>query len=104
MEIDLSAMSRAELVKLKEKVETALKAAEARALRDARKAAEKVVAEFGFSFEQVAETRGGVKRSKAAPRYRNPDNPEQTWTGRGRKPGWVHEALAKGADISDLEI
>ena len=34
-------------------------------------------------------------RKPVAPKYRNPDNPEQTWTGRGRQPTWVKEALKK---------
>ncbi len=47
-----------------------------------------------------------VKRlkGKAVPKYRNPGNPDQTWTGRGRKPKWVNEVLQGGADLTDLEI
>ena len=26
---------------------------------------------------------------KVLPKYRNPENPEETWTGRGRSPAWV---------------
>lgn len=29
--------------------------------------------------------------TKVAPKYRNPTNPEQTWTGRGKAPLWVQE-------------
>lgn len=31
------------------------------------------------------------KRGKSTlpPKYRNPSNPEQTWTGRGKPPAWV---------------
>ncbi len=32
------------------------------------------------------------KRGKVKPVYRNPDNHQQTWTGRGRAPLWVAEA------------
>ncbi len=35
-------------------------------------------------------------------RYRNPDNPEQTWAGRGRKPGWLVELLSQGKTLEDL--
>ena len=27
-----------------------------------------------------------------APKYRNPKDPSQTWTGRGRRPTWIVEA------------
>ena len=36
------------------------------------------------------------------PRYRNPDDPSQTWNGRGRQPKWVAEALAGGKTLDDL--
>lgn len=35
-------------------------------------------------------------RGKVAPKYRNPANPEQTWTGRGRSPLWVADLQKSG--------
>ena len=34
-----------------------------------------------------------ARRSRApgVAKYRNPANPDQTWTGRGKKPGWLTE-------------
>ncbi|MCK9540257.1 H-NS family nucleoid-associated regulatory protein [Dokdonella sp.] len=43
-------------------------------------------------------------RSKAKPKFRNPENPEQTWSGRGKRPNWFHAALAAGKKESDLLI
>lgn len=105
MAIDLSAMSRKELLELRANVDAALKDAEQRERREALEAAEKAAAEFGFSLAELSpEAKKGGKTGKAAAKYRNPANPEQTWSGRGRKPQWIHEALTSGADISDLEI
>ncbi|MDE4132873.1 H-NS histone family protein [Phaeobacter sp. QD34_3] len=105
MSIDLSSMSRSELVQLKADVETAIKSAEVRERQEALKAAEEAAAKFGFSLEEIAgAARSGAKKQKAAAKYRNPNNPEETWSGRGRKPHWVHAALTAGMDISDLEI
>lgn len=107
MAIDLNTLSRKELLKLQKDVEAALKDAEARERREALEAAEKAAAEFGFSLNELSadvKLRGSAKKSKSPPKYRNPENPEQTWSGRGRKPRWVHEALMRGADITDLEI
>ena len=40
---------------------------------------------------------------KSAPRYRGPNG--ETWSGgRGRKPRWVTEALAKGKKLEDFAI
>lgn len=105
MAIDLTGLSRKELLKLKANVEKALKDAEERERRAALKAAREAAAEFGFSLDELNEAAAAKRpRSKSKPKYRNPDAPEQTWTGRGRKPQWVHDALARGLDITDLEI
>jgi DNA-binding protein H-NS len=53
----------------------------------------------GFS---VAELFGGKgKRGKVAPKYRNPKDPSQTWTGRGRRPLWIAKA---GGDVQRFLI
>jgi len=44
------------------------------------------------------------KRGKVAPVYRNPDNHQQTWTGRGRSPAWVTGAEAKHGGREALKI
>jgi DNA-binding protein H-NS len=105
MTIDLSTMTRKDLLQLQSDVEEALRAAELRERQEALKAAEEAAAKYGFSLEEIASaSRQGAKKNKAAPKYRNPANPEETWTGRGRKPHWVHAALTAGMDISELEI
>ncbi|WP_171176206.1 H-NS family nucleoid-associated regulatory protein [Ruegeria sp. HKCCD8929] len=105
MGIELTKMSRKELLELRDSIDVAVKDAEIRERQEALAAAEKAAAEFGFSLAELsADSRRGTKGTKAKPKYRNPSNPEQTWTGRGRKPQWVHDSLKAGADISDLEI
>ena len=41
---------------------------------------------------------------KIKPKYRNPKDASQTWTGRGRKPVWVVDALASGKTLDKLLI
>lgn len=41
------------------------------------------------------------KRSTVAVKYRDPNNPENTWTGRGRMPRWLAEAIATGGASKD---
>ena len=43
-------------------------------------------------------------RGKVAPKYKNPANGSETWTGRGRQPHWVADALASGKTLDDLLI
>lgn len=40
--------------------------------------------------------KGTLAGKKVAPKYRNPANLEQTWTGRGVSPTWVQELKAAG--------
>lgn len=106
MALNLDAMSRKELIQLKSDIDAALKSAEVRERKEALKAAELAAAEFGFSLDELsggAKSRAG-KAGKSPAKYRNPQNPEDTWTGRGRKPRWVHEAISNGVDIAELEI
>jgi DNA-binding protein H-NS len=40
--------------------------------------------------------KGTLAGKKVAPKYRNPANPEQTWTGRGVSPSWVQALKTAG--------
>jgi DNA-binding protein H-NS len=49
-----------------------------------------------------AAKKGALAGKKVAPKYRNPSNPEQTWTGRGVSPTWVQALKATGTLDSAL--
>jgi len=38
------------------------------------------------------------------PKYRNPDQPSETWAGRGKQPRWLVEQLLSGRRIDDFRI
>ena len=38
------------------------------------------------------------------PKYRNPDQPSETWAGRGKQPRWLVEQLRSGRRIDDFRI
>lgn len=42
--------------------------------------------------------------SKVAPKYRNPANPSETWSGRGRQPRWLAALVQKGKEPSEFLI
>jgi DNA-binding protein H-NS len=48
--------------------------------------------------------RAGKKLGKVAPKYRNPANPKETWTGRGKHPRWMAALIAKGKKAEDFLI
>jgi DNA-binding protein H-NS len=47
--------------------------------------------------------RGGPRGAVAA-KYRNPENPSETWAGRGLKPRWLTAAMKGGKKLEDFAI
>ncbi|MBO9768151.1 MULTISPECIES: H-NS family nucleoid-associated regulatory protein [Xanthomonas] len=48
--------------------------------------------------------RAGRKLGKVPPKYRNPANAQETWTGRGKQPRWLAELTAAGKKVEDFLI
>jgi DNA-binding protein H-NS len=42
--------------------------------------------------------------AKVHPKFRNPEQPNQTWSGRGLQPHWLTELLAAGRCIDDFRV
>jgi DNA-binding protein H-NS len=99
----LDKMTYAELLKLQERVGAAIadkRVEDAAATKEQLRAmAEKA----GFSLSELFGKRG-PKKGSAGVKYRNPKDSSQTWTGRGRKPNWLVDALKKGAKIESFNI
>jgi len=57
---------------------------------------------------QSKAVRGGQRRPRPYPRvlpkYRNPDQPSETWSGRGKQPRWLAAQLRSGKRIGDFLI
>jgi DNA-binding protein H-NS len=41
---------------------------------------------------------------KVLPKYRNPERPFETWSGRGKQPRWVAAHLRTGKKVDDLLV
>lgn len=44
------------------------------------------------------------KAEKAGAKFRNPNDPSQEWSGRGRQPNWIKAWTASGKSIDDAKI
>ena len=42
-------------------------------------------------------------RKAATPKYRNPEDPSEVWSGRGKPPRWLKEKLDAGAQLAEFE-
>ncbi len=120
MSIDLSGLSAKELgalIKNAKKQQTIV--AKRPAVTKVRAQLTKLAKAHGYSVEEVfgiaAPTRGRAtkaapakkavrKLGKVAPKYRNPANPKETWTGRGKQPRWLAAHTGKGKKVEDFLI
>jgi len=103
--INLDEMSLADLRKLQKDVEKAIVTFTERQKRAALAAAEAAVKDMGFNLAELVGTAKPLRsKSALAAKYRHPENPSLTWSGRGRKPGWIHEALNAGQSIDSFLI
>ncbi len=105
MSINLDDLSLKELKDLQAKVSRAIATFEDRKKKQALAELEEKAREMGFS---LAELTGAVakvrKRAPAVPKYANPADKSDTWSGRGRKPRWFDAALKAGKSPEDLAI
>lgn len=102
--IDYSTLSHSQLVQMLKEIPVEIKKREKAAKRDLMRKIEQLAEESGFSLDEVIATTSKPSPKKAAPKYVNPEDAEQTWTGRGRKPHWVLDAIEAGKSLEDLAI
>ena len=108
MKPDISKLSVEELKRLQVEYEALIVSKKDQAIEDAYDQIVAIADGLGFSIEELLEL-GEQKRKKTTrkavePRYRNKNNPEDTWTGRGKQPRWLVAELEKGAKLEDFLI
>ena len=81
-DIDISRLSLKDLRDLAERVE--------REIHERREAGRRWLSQHGLVEKQGA-------------RYRNPKNSRETWSGRGKQPAWVAQALDEGLSLAQLK-
>ena len=103
--ISVDKLSLKDLMELDLKVQKAIVTAKERERVALKLKIEKLASESGFAVNELfGSGRGGPKGRTVAPKYANPDNAGETWTGRGRKPNWLVAKLGKGGSIEKFLI
>ena len=97
----LKSMSIDRLTSLREKVDATLRTKITETRRDLEAKLGKL-SRFGGSGDPGRVL--GTTRGPVAPKYRNPENPNETWAGRGLKPRWLAAALKAGHEIEEFLI
>jgi DNA-binding protein H-NS len=109
---DLSNYNLAELKGLQFDIEKEIKSRQQDEVKKAREQILAIAQDVGVPVSALltaagAAKKGGAKKGDAQPgqaRFRNPADESQTWTGRGRQPRWIAEALTKGKSLDDFRI
>lgn len=125
MAFDLNSMSAKELESLinqAKKRRTVL--SKRKPVASVRKRLEQIARAEGYSIAELFGARGGASSttpatpraakgtrkpskmagSKVAPKYRNPANEKETWSGRGKQPRWLAAYTGQGRALEEFRI
>ena len=113
--IDLTSLTDEELEELLTKVQTAFEERVQSRMAEFRRIASRAGYEVSLSKigQMIQQNRGqrgstqsasGNRRQPVLPKFHNPDNQAETWSGRGHRPRWLEAQLAAGKTLADLEI
>jgi DNA-binding protein H-NS len=113
MAIDISGLTIPELTQLAADARARIEHLKKQQFAEVRRSLEAQAREAGYDIYELfagRSVRSAMKPSDdqvkryVAPKYRNPINHLQTWTGRGKQPHWVRDAIAAGKSLDDLLI
>ena len=90
-------------MKLQERVQASISAKRIENAAATKEQLRAMAEKAGFDVNELFGKRRG-KRGSAGVKYRNPKDPSQTWTGRGRKPNWIVDAVKKGAKLDSFAV
>jgi DNA-binding protein H-NS len=99
---DLETLSLKELKQLHKDVLKAIANFEGRKKAEARAKVDAVAKEMGFSLTELLGADSRTGRAPSEAKYRHPEKPDLTWSGRGRKPNWLLEAVSAGTPLEEL--
>ncbi len=120
--MDLSSYTLPELRRLLTKIESEIHRRSESTRGTALEQVQKMAVEQDLTLSDLSEASAAPTETKAAItmdnaataakkvkvpsviKYRNPANPEQGWSGHGRRPQWVLDWLAQGKLITDLAV
>ena len=104
--IDISGLDIDQLTDLVGKAQAEMASRERQRRKDLRAELERRVSADGYKmgdiFPELGSAGGsGARRQKRPAKYRNPQNPDESWSGIGRTPKWVQAILEeRGIDAA----
>ena len=118
--MDINNLSQKELTDLISQANKRKKVlAKRKPINQVRAAVNRIVRTSGYTMEELFGAAGAPRARKApaakkttarkavgkvAPKYRNPANAAETWSGRGKQPRWLAGYVGQGRDVSEFLI
>jgi len=101
--VNVDRMSVKDLLALEAKLQKAIAHVRERERANVKRELIALAEKRGFTIHELFGGRG--KGKSVAPKYANPDDPSQTWAGRGRKPLWLVAKMKKrGAKLKQFAL
>lgn len=101
---NLADMSDAELIALRADIDKELARKAVQKKADAKRALELTAKEHGFTLQELLASKTAGGKAPSVAKFANPENPAQTWTGKGRQPTWYKDAIAAGKSADDMAV
>lgn len=101
--MNLDSYNSQELRELKAEIDREIKKRRREEIREAQRELRTVAERYGFSLSELVSSQGAAPGSaRGIPKFGHPEDPSKTWSGRGRKPGWIKEWEEQGRSIDEL--
>ncbi|MDO5768507.1 MAG: H-NS histone family protein [Psychrobacter sp.] len=101
--VDLQALDVDELIAITQNAQQLIAEKQHQRLYDAYEKFEAIAESCNATIDEILQA-GEQLEKKRSIKYRNPNNSEETWTGRGRKPTWLVAAIDQGKSLNDFLI
>ncbi|MCC5859716.1 MAG: H-NS histone family protein [Ectothiorhodospiraceae bacterium] len=103
--MDLTKYESSELQQLKKDIDKELKRRRKQDVKEAQKEVKSIAERYGLTVQDLV---SGVAPKSAKPaggtRFRHPNDPGKSWSGRGRKPVWIKEWEQSGRSLDELRV
>ncbi len=105
MTTNLHDLSEAELAKMIDSAQKALRDRQEGKRREGIAKIREIAASIGVNVEISEPTKASPRKGgKVAVKYQNPANPANKWTGRGMKPKWLRELIEQGRNLEEFAV
>jgi DNA-binding protein H-NS len=104
-DVEIDKLTTKELKELLATVDLAIASRQADDRANLKERFREMAEEAGLSLSDIVGGGGRTGKGRVvAAKFANPENPSETWSGRGRQPNWLSAKLKSGAKLEDFRL